>query len=65
MPSPPPCGTSMSAVIVYEVLSRFAASPLGMPVTVSPEKVNNRRPAAKLGRGTTRRVAAEASNGRT
>ena len=31
MPSPPPCGTSMSAVIVYEVFSSSGESPCGRP----------------------------------
>ena len=32
IPSPPPCGTSMSAVIVYEESSRNGESPCGSPV---------------------------------
>src|SRR3974390_719147 len=42
----------------------FGASPFGVPVT-SPDQVNPGRPAARLGRGETIRVATVASSGST
>ena len=42
----------------------LGASPFGVPV-ISPDQVNCVRPAARLGRGATSRVAKEASSGRT
>src|SRR5215471_9757694 len=42
----------------------LGASPFGVPV-ISPDQVNSLRPAARLGRGVTRRVATVASSGRT
>src|SRR5262249_46558731 len=62
MPSAPPCGISTSALKVYDALSSDGASPFGVPVT-SPDQVNSLRPAARLGRGKTARVATEASSG--
>ena len=32
MPSAPPCGTSMSAVMVYDVLRMNGESPCGSPI---------------------------------
>src|SRR5262245_34974131 len=42
----------------------LGASPFGVPV-ISPDQVNSVRPAARLGRGATSRVATVASRGRT
>jgi hypothetical protein len=42
----------------------LGASPFGVPV-ISPDQVNSVRPAARLGRGWTSRVATEESSGRT
>src|SRR5262245_55254838 len=64
MPSAPPCGTSTSALNVYDELRMLGASPFGVPVIV-PLQVNWVRPAARLGRGETTRVAAAASSGST
>src|SRR5262245_56295150 len=41
----------------------LGASPFGVPV-ISPDQVNSVRPAARLGRGATARVATVASSGR-
>src|SRR5262245_9181649 len=64
MPSAPLCGMSTSAVKVYDESRMLGASPFGVPVT-SPDQVNSVRPAARLGRGATTRVATVASSGRT
>src|SRR5262245_46848888 len=64
MPSAPPLGTSTSALKLYDEARMFGASPLGVPV-ISPDQVNLVRPAARLGRGVTTRVATVASSGRT
>src|SRR5208283_421586 len=42
----------------------FGASPFGVPV-ISPDQENTARPAARLGRGATIRVATVASSGST
>src|SRR5262245_8405549 len=64
MPSAPPFGTSTSALKVYDVSRTLGASPFGVPV-IWPDQVKLVRPAARLGRGATARVAADASSGRT
>src|SRR5262245_42329933 len=64
MPSAPPCGMSTSALKWYDEARMLGASPFGVPV-ISPDQVNWVRPAARLGRGATARVAKEASSGRT
>ena len=46
------------------MFSTLGASPFGVPVKV-PFQVNSSRPAVRLGRGVTSRVATEASSGRT
>ena len=64
MPSAPPSGISTSALKVYEALRMLGASPFGVPV-ISPDQVKTLRPAVRLGRGATSRVATEASSGST
>src|SRR5262245_22680729 len=64
MPSAPPCGMPTSAVKVYDASRMLGASPFGVPV-ISPDQVNSVRPAARLGRGATARVATVVSSGRT
>src|SRR6516225_6458983 len=64
MPSAPPCGISTSALKLYEVSRMKGASPLGVPV-ISPDQVKVLRPAVRLGRGVTSRVATEVSRGST
>src|SRR5262249_51380187 len=64
MPSAPRCGISTSALKLYDESRMLGASPFGVPV-ISPDQVNWVRPAARLGRGATARVANEASSGRT
>src|SRR5215475_13616846 len=64
MPSAPPCGMSTSALKLYDELRMLGASPFDVPV-ISPDQVNWLRPAARLGRGATARVAKEASSGST
>src|SRR5262249_5044907 len=64
MPSAPPCGMSTSALKLYDELRMLGASPFGVPV-ISPDQVNSLRPAARLGRGATTRVAKVASSGGT
>jgi hypothetical protein len=55
---------STSALKLYDESRMLGASPFGVPV-ISPDQVNCVRPAARLGRGATARVAKEASRGRT
>src|SRR5262249_11949766 len=64
MPSAPPCGMSTSALKLNDESRMDGASPFGVPV-ISPDQENSVRPAARLGRGWTSRVAAEESRGRT
>src|SRR5262249_33403156 len=64
IPSAPPGGTSTSALKWYDESRMNGASPFGVPV-ILPDQVNSVRPAARLGRGATTRVATEASSGRT
>src|SRR5438046_10087479 len=64
MPSPPPCGISISALKLYEVLRMLGASPLGVPVS-GAFHVNTLRPAVMLGRGVMRRVTTVESSGST
>src|SRR5262245_53791669 len=64
MPSAPPCGMSTSALTLNDESRMEGASPFGVPV-ISPDQVNSVRPAARLGRGATTRVATEESSGRT
>src|SRR5262249_57931777 len=63
IPSAPPGGTSTSALKWYDESRMNGASPFGVPV-ILPDQVNSVRPAARLGRGATTRVATEASSGR-
>jgi hypothetical protein len=55
---------STSALKLYDASRMLGASPFGVPV-ISPDQVNALRPAARLGRGATIRVATVASSGRT
>src|SRR5262245_30235377 len=64
MPSAPPCGMSTSALKLNDESRMLGASPFGVPVIV-PDHANLVRPAAKLGRGATTRVATVASSGKT
>jgi hypothetical protein len=64
IPSALPCGTSTSALKLYDESIMLGASPLGVPV-ISPDQVNWVRPAERLGRGATTRAATVASSGNT
>src|SRR5215831_241992 len=55
---------STSALKLNDESRMLGASPFGVPV-ISPDQVNSVRPAARLGRGETMRVATVASSGRT
>src|SRR5262249_48887956 len=64
MPSAPSCGILTSALKLKDEARMLGASPFGVPVT-SPDQLNSVRPAERLGRGATIRVATVASNGST